>query len=227
MTGQISWPHLVSCDIIISQCQHLVVFIHLLISHRNNLIEVENVTVSSNPPFVSLLADPWLTNQQAQSALLRPGSALLMLNLLKHNFWRKERKNVICPVTILHLRCSFLLTPSLIKNWIHRISIQSNWKTLYFNGSGWREGIICPTKKKQPINSYLRQPTRVIQFSALPSWPSAAHKEREGRGVEHMSDLAGIRAQANQELWFPRRPPLPLSHVVNPICQTINLILRI
>ena len=38
-------------------------------------------------------------------------------------------------VTILHLRCSFLLTPSLKKNGIHRISIPSNWKTPYFNGS--------------------------------------------------------------------------------------------
>ena len=93
----------------------------------------------------------WLVPNWPISRLILIFSALIMLNLLKHNFWRKEKKNMICPVTILHLRCSFILTPSLNKNWIHRISIRSNWKTPYFNGSGWRAGIICPTKEQQPM----------------------------------------------------------------------------
>ena len=41
---------------------------------------------------------------------------------------------MICLVTILHQRCSFILIPSLNQNWIHRISIWSNWKTHYFKG---------------------------------------------------------------------------------------------
>ena len=95
----------------------------------------------------------WLVPNWPISRLILPGPALIMLNLLKHNFWRKGNKNMIFPVTILYLRCSFLLTASLKKNWIHRISIRSNWKTPYFNGSGWRAGIICPTKEKQPMGA--------------------------------------------------------------------------
>ena len=66
-----------------------------------------------NWPIVSLLIGSWLTNQQALSALFRPGSALwlFMLNYAQISFL--EKNNMISPVTILHLWCSFLLTLSL------------------------------------------------------------------------------------------------------------------
>ena len=91
-----------------------------------------------------------LTDQPAGSFCLAP--PWFRLNHVEFTR-RKEKKNMICPVTILHLRCSFLPTPSLNKNWIHRIAIGSNWKTCYFNGSGWREGIFCPTKRQQPMGA--------------------------------------------------------------------------
>ena len=84
---------------------------------------------------------PWLTNQQAYSTLLHPGSALMMLNFLKHHFWRKEKHDILSHYTAPEL---LLFTGTKFKQVL---------KTCYFNGSGWREGIFCPTKTQQPMGA--------------------------------------------------------------------------
>ena len=71
---------------------------------------------------------------------------------------------LICQVTILHQRCSILLIPSSNKNWLHWISIRSNWKTSYFNASGWRERIFAHPRNS---NEWVRRRQRANWLYAL------------------------------------------------------------
>ena len=59
----------------------------------------------------------------------------------------------------------FLLTDTRFKQELNTQNINTN--QLKNNGSGWGEGIICPTKKKQPMGvKSLYSDTRIV-FSSL------------------------------------------------------------